>query len=284
MKWTHRVMVCLCACALLAGTPAWSLVLNPTYTNGGGEVWDDTRRGVVNQALGEWEAVFANVNETVDVAVTFANAGTGGYLGQWSGAAGISWYGQDNPAPGPTPVRPWDVDTLNAGAGTGATITITHTIRFNADLMDTGETNYLWFDPDLSGGGEVPFVVWDALSIARHEIGHMLGITGGLYMDDYYDTGVYTWASQVTGSTFDAGGLDLPLAAADNISHFADSGVTTDDLMNPALTNGQRREISDNDIDALEVAYGYDLIPEPASLTLMATSVVLLLRRRRRAA
>ena len=66
MKWTHRVMVCLCACALLAGTPAWSLVLNPTYTNGGGEVWDDTRRGVVNQALGWLRKELAEKLELID--------------------------------------------------------------------------------------------------------------------------------------------------------------------------------------------------------------------------
>ena len=283
MKWTHRVMVCLCACVLMAGTPAWSLVLNPTYTNGGGEVWDDTRRGVVDQAMAEWEAIFANVAETVNVEVTFANASTGGYLGQWSGGTSISWYGQDRPAPGPTPVRPWDVDTINDIDGTGATITMTQTIRFNADLMDTELTNYLWFDPDPTSG-PVAFEVWDALSVARHEIGHMLGITSGMYMNDYYDTGVYNWDTDVTGSTFDAGGLDLPLESVTNISHFANSGVTEDDLMNAALTNGERREISDNDIAALALAYGYDLIPEPASLTLMATGVVLLIRRRRRRA
>jgi hypothetical protein len=260
-------------------------VLNATYTDGDlVDGWTPTRLGVVNQALAEWEAVFANVNETVDVEVTFANAGTGGYIGQWSSlGTTISWYGQDNPAPGTTPVRPWDVDTLNAGAGTGARSTMIHTIRFNAALMNTGLANYLWFDPDPTSG-PVEFKVWDALSVARHEIGHMLGVVDGVYMDDYYATDVFNWDTDVTGSTFDAGGLNLPLEAEDNISHFADLGVTTDDLMNAALANGQRREISDNDIDALAVAYGYDLIPEPASLTLMATSVVLLLRRRRRAA
>ncbi len=280
MKRTTALLIA----ALCLTTPAFAVLdIDPTFSDTAGETWTATRMGVVNQAISEWESVFATDaqanGQTVNVTFDFTNACTGGYIGQWSGGYSLSYTTTpDNPA---STVRPWDVDTTVGGDYTRTTMT--HTIHLNADFF-TG-TNYTWFDPTPLTDGDQPFVAYDALSIIRHEIGHMMGFTE-LYgtIAEGTSTLVSEWAAQVTGATFDQGGLDLPLASVDNIAHFSDAGgaATEGDLMVPAIPNSLRRGISLNDIDALETAYGYDLVPEPATMSLLALGGIALLKRRKK--
>ena len=236
---------------------AQALTVNATYVDGSGETWTSERVGVIEQAIADWEAVIADP-QTIEMTFDFSNAGTGGYLGHWTGS--LSYYTGDD-------VMPWYSD-------------LTHTISFNVDLFSG--TNYLWWDGTPATDDDQPFEAWDALSVARHELGHALGYSG-LFKSDYGGANEQSYYdAHVTDTTFDPGGLDIELEALDNLYHVAQS---YDNLMSPALVNGIRRDIAPMNLDMLSLAYGYDVIPEPASMVLLTTGGAFLLRRRcRRAA
>ena len=222
---------------LTLACPTRAIDIVPTFMDGAGQTWDATKRAVINQAISDWDARILN-NQTIPVTFDFTNDGTGGYLGLWQGHFDSLPFGAD--------VFPW-------------TTGVVHVVHFNADLMDSSRPNYLLFTT-----GSVPFANWDALSITRHELGHMLGFTDGLYFDNLGNTGeVDKWTSHISGTTFDSGGLNVQMAAPDNLSHTADSGSTANDLMNPSLVNGQRRTITAIDQAMLEKAYHYQLAPDP---------------------
>ena len=63
---------------LVLSPAAWGLDIVPDFVDAVGETWTDVRKGVVNQAIADWETWILD-SGTVDVKVTFANAGTGGY-------------------------------------------------------------------------------------------------------------------------------------------------------------------------------------------------------------
>ncbi len=240
---------------LFAAAGAQGLQFNTTFTDRAGETWTSTRRGVINQALGDWGSSILD-NQTVDLTLTFTSAGSGNYLGRWYGSA--AYFPGDD-------LYPW--------SGTS------HTIRFNVDRF-TG-MNYLWWDPTPTTVGDLPFSAWDALSVARHEFGHMLGLTDDFYYDDA-DTGSARdrWADQMVGLVFDPNGLNVTMADSNNLGHVADSGATAGDLMVPGLPNSIRRPISLTDLDMLALAHDYAVIPEPASLCLLGIAALALLRRR----
>ena len=177
------------------------------------------------------------------------------------------------------------------GADTRPWLRTSHEIRFNADLMDTGLPNYMWWDSTPATADDQPFVAWDALTVARHEIGHMLGFASGLYWDNIQSgstAGSKLWEDLITtagsSATFDQGGLDVAMASSGDLFHVADSGDTKDDLMVPALVNGQRREISATNSDMLAMAYDYVQIPEPGTSMLAFGGLLIALGRWRRAA
>lgn len=253
---TRSVITSLVILCVAAGAQA--LVINPTFSNNAGETWTAARQGVINQAIADWQAVI-DEDQTVDVTVTFANAGAGGYLGQWQGGGGF-FAGTD--------IYPWTDGAV-------------HTITFNADLFSGA--NYIWWDPTPETDGDVPSAGWDALSTARHEIGHMMGFTEGYYVDNFLEPGqLNRWLDQVTGTTFDPGGLNVSLAASWDKSHVLNGGATAGDLMNPSRLNGVRSDISMTDLEMLALAHGYTIIPEPLSLALFAIGACLPLLHRRR--
>ena len=213
------------------------------FVDAAGQAWDAVSEAVVTTAANEWGALFVG-DHAITVTVTFANAGTGGYLGQWEG--GKSYFVGDN-------VTPWQ--------------NTTHTLRFNADLLNNPGGPDLWFDPTPATADDLVGSYWDALSVARHEFGHLLGFTGrGFYVDNAGTPfEVDHWGDLLTDSpslTFDAGGLAVPMYSD---GHTANSGIAAADLMNPSLLNGVRREISTLDLQMLSLAYGYALIPEPSA-------------------
>lgn len=229
------VLILLCCCAAAHG-----LVINPIYVDAAGQTWnsDPARKAVINQAITEWESVIHD-DRTINVTFTFANVGTGtnGYLGLWKATGSISTGAN---------VYPW-------------TSGVTHTVTFNTSYF-TGD-NYLWWDATPTTGADLPAIAWDALSVTRHELGHMLGFSTGLYFDNY---GLFNqtdrWTSHISGDpkTFDAGGLNVRLAANDNLSHLYDGGNSLGDLMIPQVTNGERTTITQLDVSMLILAHGYN--------------------------
>lgn len=218
-------------------------------------------RRIIQQAINEWDTDIRD-NQTINITFDFTHAGTSSYLGQWSGGFGV---------PLGTDLYPW-------------TPGVAQTIHFNADYF-TG-TNYLWWDPTPTTSNDLPSAAWDALSVARHELGHSLGFVADFYYDDFGGPlEKDKWTSHITGSTFDQGGLNVSMASSSDLSHVLDSGSTAGDLMVPALVNGARHDISATDLNMLHLAYGYQLVPEPSTLVLLAIGAISVLfsaRRRRR--
>ncbi len=221
---------------LLLTSSAWALNIVTTYIDAEGFTWDTIKRGVMDQAIADWETWILD-SQTVEVDVTFISAGNS-ILGQWSGGTSSIPRGTD--------IYPW-------------TDNVSQTIKFNVDLF-TGSNN-LWWDPTPLTSSDMPFDHWDALSVARHEIGHMMGFTTGLYFNDYGPPWrTDRWAMQISGTTFDSGGLNIQMASTNNLGHVLDAGPTEDDLMTPSIVNGTRNKISMIDLQMLELAHGYSLL------------------------
>ena len=187
------VWAAICLPLLVVSTAAnAALSINATFNNAVGETWTATRMGVINEAISNWESKFDGIDDglggvasaTIDVSFDFTTGAS--YLGQYAG--GFSAFTGDN-------VRPWSAMT-------------SHTIHFNADLF-TG-ANTLWWDPTpTDDGSDKAFADWDGLTVARHEIGHMLGFTT-LYVDDFNTAGqTRPWLEQIDASNvFDPGGFE----------------------------------------------------------------------------
>lgn len=241
--------------------PLQATTIIPTYLDSAGQTWSPVRKGVVQQAIDDWQTDILD-NHTINVTFDFTHAGSGGYLAQWAGSFAV---------PQGTDVYPW-------------TPGVTQKIHFNADFFSGA--NYTWWDPTPTTSIDLPSAALDALSMARHELGHSLGFTANFYYDNFStDQQTDKWASHITGSTFDLGGLNVSMASSTNLGHVLNSGLTAGDLMVPTLGNGVRRGISTTDLSMLHLAYGYQLAPEPSALVLLvigAVSVLGYARRRRR--
>lgn len=251
----------ICVLSPFVSSARADLIFNANFVDAAGQTWDATTRGVVNQAINDWKQVFSGVNgatETINFNVTFAHATTSGYLGVWQG--GFSAFSGDD-------IRPWSPN-------------VNHTISFNVDHMAVGLTNRLWFDPTPTTGGDQSFNDWDALTVTRHEIGHMLGFTT-LYVDNFNTPGqTNPWTSRIVNNIFDPGGLNVAMNA--DKAHL---GTASGDLMSPSLFNGSRIGISSQEANMLSLAYGYSFtaVPEPTSMVLLGSACTgfFLFRRRK---
>jgi hypothetical protein len=232
----RRLFQCVALAAVIsAAGPCWAVQIIPHYVDAAGQSWltDPARKAVIEQAVVEWETRVKDEG-TFDVTFTFASSGS--FLGQWQGGGSFT-VGTD--------VYPW-------------TAGLTHTVTFNAAYL-TGNPS-MWWDPTPATGGDVPTNRWDVLSTVRHELGHALGFTTGLYVNNFGTPGqVDRWKSHVSGSTFDPGGLNVSLASVNNLSHLLDSGATQGDLMVPSLVNGVRRPIGMTDMQMLALSQGYTM-------------------------
>ncbi len=232
-----KTLSCFIVCAFAGLLPSLNaaLTITPTFVNSSGETWTTDRQGVINQAISDWSSSFA---DTYHISIQFDFTSVpGGYLAQCAQSA--TYKIGDN-------LTPW------YGG-------LTLSIHFNTAFF-TG-ANYLWWDSTPTTSSDLPFEGWDALSVARHEIGHALGFSTFYASQKGTANEVNYWSSHITGTTFDPGGLNVPLAAADNLSHLATAGY----LMTPTITNGQRREISSLELNMLDLALGYTAVPEPAT-------------------
>ncbi|WP_404307184.1 hypothetical protein [Neorhodopirellula lusitana] len=249
---SHVRSIAVLALFLCVPTCPAALILNPTFDNSGAATWDAAREGVVNQAIADWQNVITGISDgmggitdiTVNFNVDFTDV-AGSYLGQWSGGAS-AFLGAD--------IRPWEA--------TDGSYNVTHDIHFNAAYF-TG-ANQLWFDPTPTDDGlDKAFADWDALTVARHEIGHMLGFSG-LYSDEFGTAAESNpWSDLIDGEVFDPTGLSIAMEPGD-VGHVLDDAL----LMDTALGNNEYRiGISQTEAQMLSLAYGYTLnataVPEP---------------------
>lgn len=100
---------------------------------------------------------------------------------------------------------------------------------------------------------------------ARVLLAHVLGFNTIYAENQGAANEVNYWTSHITGTTFDPGGLNVTLAAADNLTHLANSGATAGYLMTASLVNGDRRDIASLELDMLSLSLGYTIVPEPVS-------------------
>lgn len=208
-----------------------TFINNPSYGTFG--TWNATEEQVVNQAITDWENRIRD-NQTINVTFDFTNVPSG-YLAQWNG----NYSG----VPAGTNIYPW-------------TQGVTHTININTYWLNppAGNNNFFYFTT-----GSVPANDWDALSTLRHELGHAMGFVPNFYDDNIVISPVDKWTSHIVGTTFDPGGLNVTMES--DLEHTANTGVTANDLMNAQLVNGIRRGISTTDLQLLEKAYHYAMIP-----------------------
>jgi hypothetical protein len=231
-------------------TAAQAVTIEATYLDGAGYAWDSTRRGVIQQAISDWQAVLPD-SHTVKVTFDFTNAGSS-YLGQWWGSSEPMYAGTD--------IYPWTPELI-------------HQVHFNADMF-TG-TNSTWWDPTPTNSSDLPSAKYDALSVARHEIGHMMGFTDQFYVDNFYTGSEFDkWGIHISGTTFDPGGLNVSMQSSYDWGHVSNSGSTAGDLMVTALPNGVRRGISITDLNMLHLAYNYTVVlpVDPTTYTLTAAA------------
>lgn len=238
--------------------PSYALTINPIFVSGAGETWTAERMGVVNQAITDWGNSILD-SYSIDVTFGFSSAGDSGYLAQWSGSYSYS-TGDD--------IMPWSSS-------------VSHSIHFNADWFDN--STYSWFDPTPHTDGDLTSSHYDMLSVARHELGHVLGFADGFYGNNL-GTAVeeLVWDNLIDSSNiFDAGagGLNVSMDGSDH-AHTLNAGTTFHDLMNPSIYNGERRGISSIDLEMLSRAYGYTIVsavPIPAAAWLFGSGLLGLL-------
>ena len=157
------------------------------------------QQAVIQQAINEWHAIIETrgINPT-NFPVTFQNGP-------------LNVLGVSNPTV----------------AATGEMVS--SVITFDND----GSTN--WFidpTPGNPADDNIPAGSFDYLSVARHEIGHALGITAN---NNSAHQGF------VNGNTFDAGRLNIGVTNAGN---HTTNAAHPNDIMNPGIGATQRRAIS----------------------------------------
>ena len=133
----------------------------------------------------------------------------------------------------------------------------------------------LWWDPTPSTDGDVGGN-YDALTIIRHELGHLLGSQPGFYFDNYNVAGHEDkWESEIVSNVFDPGGLNVSMTAGDH-------GHTNGGLMNAYIYAGQRFDV-DAVMPMMAKAFDLQPVPEPVTMTLLAAGALVVLRKRRHA-
>jgi len=208
-------------CAL--ATSAAALEITPTFTDAEGAEWTDARRAIVHQAIADYEAAIAN-DGAIAVEMQF---------GEIDQAA--MWYTHGEPPTGQA-VRPWSPG-------------LRHVIMINTALAEQ-----LWFDPTPATDGDVPRRRYDALTLIRHEMGHMLGHRNGYGFENWATRDqVDPWMALIDDEgVFDAEGMGVHMARG-NWGHWSEDG-----LMHPRMLPGRRYGV-DRTVQMLAVAYGYEL-------------------------
>jgi len=152
----------------------------------------------------------------------------------------------------------------NGGSTTGFNVDADKLPTSSSITMSNNTDMYYSLDP------AVPATKKDALTVARHEICHALGF--GMPFDLYSaqaDTAAVppTWTKGTVTAT-------LAGTSLNDASHL-DATAHPNDIVNLTVGLGNRRSISNIDVKILTAAFGYNLVPEPASLSLLAAALML---------
>ncbi len=133
-----------------------------------------------------------------------------------------------------------------------------------------------YFDPDVSTVGDLPFAKFDFYTVAFHELGHLLGFGiapswdnlltsngGDFFFDGAVSNAVFGGPPPIFG---DQGHWDSGLMSP----RFGSPG-SGQPLMDPTLTNGTRKFITELDLAGF-ADFGWEVaaIPEPSALALLA--------------
>lgn len=255
----------LSAVLLLALPPAASaLVFDISFTDedgGNNQTWDSTWQNVVSDAANDWTH-WLQTDNTVSFDATFDTLGTDGPLATANFSGGFA-AGEN--------LRPWS-DGFSLS------------IEFNSDYMDSNLDNYLSFD----NPGTPTANVWDALTVARHEVGHLLGFAPGVYLNNFSEpeeTDPWMDLIDTDTHTFDTGGLDVAMyAGAYEHTDIADEPL----LMNRGLTPETVYDVDLLHAEMIGTAWSEDwtVIPEPSTYALAFGTLAMgwVWLRRRRAA
>ncbi|MCD4824591.1 MAG: PEP-CTERM sorting domain-containing protein [Phycisphaerae bacterium] len=237
-------------------------------------ILNDTLLAITPSGVNTWTPQFSNpatglpisgeidMNVAADTLIVYAGGRDMGALGQ-GGAGGYSAVGTaawldlvasrgENPI---TDFGPWG-----------------GSVSFNTNLPTDYSWNFSANDPESDE--------YDFLSVAIHEMGHVLGIGGAT-----------PWQNYISGSDFTGPaaraeyGDDVPLN--DN-AHWKEGtksevdGVDQEAAMDPTIANGKRKYFTDLDEAGLS-DIGWEIVPEPATLCLLVGGGIgLLLKQQRR--
>jgi hypothetical protein len=224
---------------------ARAMIITPVFMNpDDGAPWTAQQKAVVQQAITDWTSRIAFADgNNQRISINF-------------------YFTSAGTGPG-TYLTQWQYSETNI-AQFPYSPTITHDIAVNSDYLPLDSFS-------LTG----PIIGYDMLTAMEHELGHMFGFAPGAYFDS--NVSANKWLSHVTDHVFDPDGLNVPLFPDD--AHVNVPG----DLMFSTLGQGERRPISDRDLQMLSLAYGYTILPVPecGTLGLLAAACTFLLRRRR---
>lgn len=175
------------------------------------------------------------------------------------------------------------ITTLSGSFGPPADDPYPHSIQLGSTLGS------LWFDSDTDWHydhtTDVADGKFDLYSVALHEIMHALGI-GSSESWDALQSG-NDWAGtnviDLLGS-----GVDVLNPAGDHIvagqqSPRVSDGVLQEAVMDPSLTSGTRKQLTELDLAFLRDINWDTVVPEPSSLMILAGAPLLFARRRRAA-
>lgn len=164
-------------------------------------------------------------------------------------------------------------DVTLGGANTQAFDTLVQT-RGQTGAGDTPATDFGPWGGSIGFNQDTPWNFslsdpapseFDLLSIAIHELGHILGIG----TSDAWNTWVDTGNREFTGTAaMEVFGEPVPLDST--LQHLSDSGISPEPAMDPLLTQGTRKLFTDLD-HALLQDIGWQ-VPEPTSAALLLLS------------